>query len=128
MDVYRLAAWITEHDARKAGAEIVTQSTNAPLSGLLYPIPHVLDEEYLKVDAEFGEAKSAYQRVHLVTHTVAGLNGGEQEITLKAYAPPAVQKKPKEVKDTGSRYPGANKEVEIVEHPNVETEEAKVEA
>lgn len=54
MDVYRLAALTSEHDCRKAGAEIVKQSTNAPLSGLLYPILQVLDEEYLKVDAELG--------------------------------------------------------------------------
>lgn len=54
MDVYRLAALTSEHDAKKAGAEIVKQSANAPLSGLLYPILQVLDEEYLKVDAELG--------------------------------------------------------------------------
>lgn len=54
MDVYRLSALTSEHDCRKAGAEIVKQSTNTPLSGLLYPILQVLDEEYLKVDAELG--------------------------------------------------------------------------
>jgi len=31
--------------AKKAGAEIVKQSSNAPLSGLLYSILQVLDEE-----------------------------------------------------------------------------------
>jgi tyrosyl-tRNA synthetase len=30
-----------------------------------------------------------------------------QEITEKAYPPPVVQKKPKKVKDKGSRFPGA---------------------
>lgn len=54
MDVYRLSSVISEHDAKKAGAEIVKQSDNAPLSGLLYPILQVLDEEHLKVDAQFG--------------------------------------------------------------------------
>jgi tyrosyl-tRNA synthetase len=54
MDVYRLASLTSEHDARKSGAEIVKQSTNAPLSGLLYPILQVLDEEHLKVDAQLG--------------------------------------------------------------------------
>lgn len=34
--------------------EIVKQSVNAPLSGLLYLILQLLDEEYLKVDAELG--------------------------------------------------------------------------
>lgn len=40
--------------ARKAGSEIVKQSASAPLSGLLYPVLQVLDEEYLKCDAELG--------------------------------------------------------------------------
>jgi tyrosyl-tRNA synthetase len=51
-----------------------------------------------------------------------------QEITLKAYPPPAVQKKQKKVKNKGSRYPGANTEVEIADHPKAEVEETKVEA
>ena len=54
MDVYRLCSLVSEHDSKKAGAEIVKQSDNAPLSGLLYPILQVLDEQYLDVDAQFG--------------------------------------------------------------------------
>ena len=54
MDVYKLCSLVSEHDAKKAGAEVVKQSDNAPLSGLLYPILQVLDEEYLKVDGQFG--------------------------------------------------------------------------
>jgi len=54
MDVYKLCSVVSEHDAKKAGAEVVKQSDNAPLSGLLYPILQVLDEEYLKVDCQFG--------------------------------------------------------------------------
>ena len=54
MDVYKLASLISEHDAKRAGAEIVKQSDNAPLSGLLYPILQVLDEQYLGADAQFG--------------------------------------------------------------------------
>jgi tyrosyl-tRNA synthetase len=30
-----------------------------------------------------------------------------QEVTLKAYPPPVVEKKQKKVKDKGSRFPGA---------------------
>jgi len=37
MDVYRLCSSITEHDAKKAGAEVVKQVDNPLLSGLLYP-------------------------------------------------------------------------------------------
>ena len=54
MDVYRLSSLVSEHDARKARREIVKQSSNVPLSGLLYPILQVLDEEYLRADAELG--------------------------------------------------------------------------
>jgi len=54
MDVYKLCSVISEHDAKKAGAEVVKQTDNAPLSGLLYPVLQVLDEQYLDVDAQFG--------------------------------------------------------------------------
>lgn len=54
MDVYKLCSLVSEHDAKKAGAEVVKQSANAPLSGLIYPILQVLDEQYLDCDAQFG--------------------------------------------------------------------------
>lgn len=54
LDVYRLSSLVTEHDARKAGAEVVKQVQHPLLSGLLYPGLQALDEEYLKVDAQFG--------------------------------------------------------------------------
>ena len=54
MDVYRLAAIVTEHDAKKAGAEVVKQVKSPLLSGLLYPGLQALDEEYLGVDMQFG--------------------------------------------------------------------------
>lgn len=54
MDVYKLSSLVSEHDAKKAGAEIVKQSANAPLSGLLYSILQVLDEQHLNVDAQLG--------------------------------------------------------------------------
>lgn len=54
MDVYKLCSLVSEHDAKKAGAEVVKQTANAPLSGLIYPILQVLDEQYLDVDAQFG--------------------------------------------------------------------------
>lgn len=54
LDKYKLCAITTEHDARKAGAEVVKQVTSPVLSGLLYPLLQALDEEYLKVDFQFG--------------------------------------------------------------------------
>lgn len=37
LDVYRLSSIVTEHDAKKAGAEVVKQVEHPLLSGLLYP-------------------------------------------------------------------------------------------
>ena len=45
---------VTEHDARKAGAEVVKQAQHPLLSGLLYPGLQALDEQYLGCDAQFG--------------------------------------------------------------------------
>lgn len=92
LDVYRLSSLITEHDARKAGAEVVKQVEHPLLSGLLYPGLQVLDEEYLKVDAQFGGVDQrkiftfaekylpqlGYQkRIHLMNPMVPGLTGSK---------------------------------------------------
>ncbi|KAI1635804.1 hypothetical protein F4809DRAFT_612494 [Biscogniauxia mediterranea] len=92
MDVYKLSSLVSEHDAKKAGAEVVKQSANSPLSGLLYPILQVLDEEYLQVDAQFGGVdqrklftaakewlpRIGYkERAHLLNTMVPGLRGGK---------------------------------------------------
>ncbi|KAL2162448.1 hypothetical protein VTH06DRAFT_7361 [Thermothelomyces fergusii] len=92
MDVYKMASLISEHDAKKAGAEVVKQTDNAPLSGLLYPILQVLDEQYLDCDAQFGGMdqrklftaakewlpKLGYrERAHLLNPMVPGLHGGK---------------------------------------------------
>jgi tyrosyl-tRNA synthetase len=37
LDVYRLSSVVSEHDAKKAGAEVVKQVSSPLLSGLLYP-------------------------------------------------------------------------------------------
>lgn len=92
MDVYRLSSLITEHDARKAGAEVVKQVEHPLLSGLLYPGLQALDEEYLKCDAQFGgvDQRKIFtfsekylpqlgyaKRVHLMNPMVPGLTGGK---------------------------------------------------
>jgi tyrosyl-tRNA synthetase len=92
MDVLRLASITSEHDAKKAGAEVVKQTENAPLSGLLYPLMQALDEQYLDVDVQFGGVdqrkifalakdvlpKIGYkERAHLMNPMVPGLQGGK---------------------------------------------------
>ncbi|KAF7291477.1 Tyrosine--tRNA ligase [Mycena kentingensis (nom. inval.)] len=92
MDNYRLCATVTEHDAKKAGAEVVKQVDSALLSGLLYPGLQALDEEYLGVDFQFGGVdqrkiftfaelylpRLGYaKRAHLMNAMVPGLAGGK---------------------------------------------------
>lgn len=92
MDNYRLCATVTEHDAKKAGAEVVKQVDSPLLSGLLYPGLQALDEEYLEVDFQFGGVdqrkiftfaelylpKLGYKkRAHLMNGMVPGLGGGK---------------------------------------------------
>lgn len=54
IDVYKLASKLTIDSAKKAGAEVVKQSVDPALSGLIYPILQILDEVYLGTDAELG--------------------------------------------------------------------------
>lgn len=54
LDNYKLCAIVTEHDAKKAGAEVVKQVESPLLSGLLYPGLQALDEQYLGCDFQFG--------------------------------------------------------------------------
>ncbi|PPQ73208.1 hypothetical protein CVT25_012780 [Psilocybe cyanescens] len=92
MDNYRLCASVTEHDAKKAGAEVVKQVDSALLSGLLYPGLQALDEQYLGVDFQFGGVdqrkiftfaelylpRLGYaKRAHLMNAMVPGLAGGK---------------------------------------------------
>ena len=54
LDNYKLTSIVTEHDAKKAGAEVVKQVESPLLSGLLYPGLQALDEQYLGCDFQFG--------------------------------------------------------------------------
>jgi len=113
MDVYRLSSLVTEHDARKAGAEVVKQAQHPLLSGLLYPGLQALDEEYLKCDAQFGGVDQrkifAYaekylpslgyeKRAHLMNPMVPGLQGAKMSSSdvdskIDLLDPPSVLKK-----------------------------------
>ena len=53
-DVLQLSSMTSIHDANKAGSEVVKQSKNPLVSGLIYPLMQAVDEEYLKVDAQLG--------------------------------------------------------------------------
>jgi tyrosyl-tRNA synthetase len=83
---------VTEHDAKKAGAEVVKQVEHPLLSGMLYPLLQALDEQYLSVDAQFGGVDQrkifmfaekvlpslGYEkRIHLMNPMVPGLIGAK---------------------------------------------------
>lgn len=113
LDVYRLSSLISEHDARKAGAEVVKQIEHPLLSGLLYPGLQALDEEYLKVDAQFGGVDQRkiftfaekylpqlgyMKRIHLMNPMVPGLTGSkmsssEEDSKIDFLDSPSVVKK-----------------------------------
>jgi tyrosyl-tRNA synthetase len=113
LDVYRLSTLITEHDAKKAGAEVVKQVEHPLLSGLLYPGLQALDEEYLKIDAQFGgvDQRKIFtlaekylpqlgfaKRIHLMNPMVPGLAGGkmsssEEDSKIDLLDPPEAVKK-----------------------------------
>jgi len=98
LDVYRLSSIVTEHDAKKAGAEVVKQVDHPLLSGLLYPCLQALDEQYLNVDAQFGGVDQrkiftfaekylpslGYEkRVHLMNPMVPGLTGDKMSSSVE---------------------------------------------
>lgn len=92
LDVFKLSTVVTEHDCKKAGSEVVKQVQYPALSGLLYPGLQALDEEYLKVDAQFGgvDQRKIFtfsekylpqlgyaKRIHLMNPMVPGLTGAK---------------------------------------------------
>lgn len=113
LDVYRLSSIVTEHDAKKAGAEVVKQVDHPLLSGLLYPGLQALDEEYLHVDAQFGgvDQRKIFtfsekylpqlgyaKRIHFMNPMVPGLTGSkmsssEEDSKIDLLDPPAAVKK-----------------------------------
>ena len=53
-DVLKLTTYTTIHDAQRAASEVVKFGDNPKLSGVLYPLMQSIDEEYLKVDIQYG--------------------------------------------------------------------------
>lgn len=54
MDIFKMLNVCSVNDAKRAGADVVKQTENPLLSGLIYPLMQALDEHYLDVDAQFG--------------------------------------------------------------------------
>jgi tyrosyl-tRNA synthetase len=131
-----MCSLVSENDAKKAGAEVVKQTSNAPLSGLIYPILQVLDEQHLDVDAQMGGMdqrklfvaatewlpKLGYKvRAHLISPMIAGLNGSkmsssdEQSKIDLLDAPELVSKKVKKA-ECFPKQPEGNGVLALIEH------------
>jgi tyrosyl-tRNA synthetase len=95
MDVYKLHSSISIRDAQHAGAEVVKQSDNPIVNGLLYPGLQSLDIEYLKMDVfsggvdqrkinVFGRTvlpKLKYKkRAYFMTGMISGLRFAKKEV------------------------------------------------
>ena len=53
-DVLKFSTFVTMDDCKKAASEVVKFGDSPKLAGLIYPIMQSLDEEYLKVDIQYG--------------------------------------------------------------------------
>lgn len=89
MDLYKILSITSEHDAKKAGSQVVKQVGNPMVSSLIYPAMQALDEEHLGVDAQFGgvDQRKIFtyarkylpllkyeKRIHLMNPMLPGLN------------------------------------------------------
>ncbi|RYP90600.1 hypothetical protein DL770_003267 [Monosporascus sp. CRB-9-2] len=93
MDRFKLEGITRISVAQKAGAEVVKQTADPFLGGLVYPLMQALDEEYLGVDAQFGGVdqrkiftyalenlpKIGYKvRAHLMNSMIPGLGEAQK--------------------------------------------------
>ena len=95
MDLYKLSTLVTIHDAKKAGAEVVKQTDNPKLSGLLYPLLQALDEEYLDVDVQYGG--SDQRRIMTLASDIFPLLGYKKRIHLMNPMLTAIDAQPPEL-------------------------------
>ncbi|KAH3899050.1 tyrosine--tRNA ligase TYS1 SCDLUD_004472 [Saccharomycodes ludwigii] len=113
LDIFKLANTVSQNDAKRAGADVVKQVANPLLSGLIYPLMQALDEEYLKVDAQFGgvDQRKIFvlaeenlqnvgykKRAHLMNPMVPGLNQGGKMSASDPNSKIDILEEPKQVK------------------------------
>jgi len=97
-DMLKFSTIATIHDCKKAASEVVKQSDNPKLSGLIYPIMQALDEEYLEVDIQYGGVdqrkifmfarehlpKIGYRsRIEVMTPLIPGLIGEKMSASIE---------------------------------------------
>ncbi len=99
-DLLKLSTLTSIHDSTKAASEAVKSAAgdNVKLSGMIYPLMQALDEEYLKVDAQFAGVdqrkimvyareylpKIGYkQRIELMNPMIRGLVGEKMSSSIE---------------------------------------------
>lgn len=137
MDRFKLEGITRINVAQKAGAEVVKQTDDPTLGGLIYPLMQALDEQYLDVDAQFGGVdqrkiftfamenlpKIGYGvRAHLMNSMVPGLgeaakmSASDPDSKIDVLdEPAAVEKKLKKAKCVPKEVEG-NGVIAFVEH------------
>jgi len=98
LDTLRLSAWNTLTRCKRAASEVVRFGDEPKLSGFIYPIMQALDEEYLKVDCQYGGIdqrkilmfarenlpKLGYKpRIEIMTPMLPGLNGEKMSASVE---------------------------------------------
>jgi len=89
-DLLKTSTFTSVNDCKRAASEVVKFGDNPKLAGLIYPIMQMLDEEYLKVDIQYGgldqrkilmfarenHPKIGYKsRIEIMTPLIPGLIG-----------------------------------------------------
>jgi len=80
MDVYKINSMVTLTDAKHAGAEVVKQSDNPMLSGLMYPLLQCLDHQHLGVDCQLGG--NDQRKIFAFSHKIMPKMGYKKGIQL----------------------------------------------
>jgi len=97
-DMLRVSTVASVGDCKRAASEVVKMGDNPKLSGLIYPIMQMLDEEYLEVDVQYGgvdqrkifmfarenHPKIGYKpRVEFMTPLLPGLTGEKMSASIE---------------------------------------------
>jgi len=98
-DLLKLSTYTTINEAKHAASEVVKLGDNPKMAGVIYPLMQALDEEYLKVDAQFGGMdqrkimvyareylpKIGYNpRIDLINPLIRGLVGEKMSSSIEA--------------------------------------------
>ncbi len=97
-DILKASTYISINDAKRAASEVVKFGDNPRLSGLIYPIMQMLDEQYLNVDIQYGgtdqrkifmlarenHPKIGYKpRIEIMTPMLPGLAGAKMSASVE---------------------------------------------